>query len=352
MALYNPGAGQTDWRKQLQQVKQPTAMSQGGQQAGLGSNYQTQPQARTATTTQPTGQSAVYNAAASPSAAALNPDNVNWGTQNPGAGGTAPNTSGSPANGYGYGSGAAYTAKDPRYGGAYNAENYKTPPTLYYEQGFQTDDRVDPIFFMSDNIAGDDYVANVFSQNAAAAQAGGWTPDTGMGMTRTMKDIYNTLGTLNVDSVDFYQGLKGSSGMDFASWAAANGLPADGGENYWAWKMFENWNNLSSNGTIRPGGTTNPNNMTPNPNDGKDPAMLDDPLKRNPKRNKREHKNNGGGGGGGNGGRGPNGPHGGSGYGPQGQQGPGGGRPNNGGGGNKNNNNKGGGNNKNNNKKK
>ena len=80
MALYNPSAGQTDWRKTLQQsMQQPGAISQGGQVAGLGGSYGQQPQARSATVTQPQGSGTPYNAAASPSATFNNPDNNNWG---------------------------------------------------------------------------------------------------------------------------------------------------------------------------------------------------------------------------------------------------------------------------------
>lgn len=341
MALYNPGA--TDWKKQLKTTMQPAAVSTGGQMAGLGGTQQ--PQAKTATTTQPAQQSAVYNAAASTMA---NPDNVNWGTPNPGSGGTAPNTLGSSANGYGYAQAPAYTAKDPRYGGAYNAEDYKSAPTLYYEDNYTTDPNIGAVFNVSDGqrgLPGDEYVADVFRQNAEAAARGGWSPDTGMGMTSTMREIYDTLGTLNVDNAQFYAGLQGTPGMDYATWAAANGIPADGGDNQWGYLMFDNWNKLGG------GGTTNPNNATPDPNSGPNPNP-EGPVNQSGNKNKKNNNNGGGrknNGGGGGGGR-NNGPYGGSGYGPQGQQGPGGGRPS--GGNNNKNNNNGGGNKNNNNKKK
>lgn len=356
MALYNPGAGQTDWRKQLKTVTQQSpAVSAGGQQAGLGGTQQ--PQARTTQTTHPSGGSAVYNASASPSAAALNPDNINWGTGGtPGAGGTAPNTLGSSANGYGYGQAPAYTAKDPRYGGAYNAENYKGQPTLYYEDNYTTDPNIGAVFNVSDGqrgLPGDEYVADVFRRNAEAAARGGWSPDTGMGMTSAMREIYDTLGTLNVDNAQFYAGLQGTPGMDYASWAAANGIPANGGDNQWGYLMFDNWNKLGGGGAA-PG---NPNENPPGAADMPWPSQVDQEFDKNKNRNRRNNNNGGGNKGGGGRGNGANGPHGGSGYGPQGQQGPGGGRPNGGGGnkgggGNNKNNNNGGGNKNNNNKKK
>jgi hypothetical protein len=357
MALYNPGAGQTDWRKQLKtSMQQPPAASPGGQMAGLGGTQQ--PQARTATTTQPQGQQGVYNAASSPSATSLNPDNINWGTQGGstpvGSGGTPPNTSGSPANGYGYAQPAGqypggYTAQS-RYGGYYNEGDYKFAPSLYnpVQDNWSSSDAVPDILSrVSDSVArtGEEYIAS-FARGVQPDNGMALNGNTNMGMTSDMREVYDAFGTLNIDNPQFYAGLDVQPGMSLQQFAGQYGLDAS---HPWVQNMYNNAMNPQINPTIA-AGAADPNSG-PNPNP-EGPVVQEDNKKRRNNNNGNGHKNNGGGGGGNRGGNGGNGPHGGSGYGPQGMQGPGGGRPNNGnnnnGGGNKNN---GGGKNNNNKKK-
>lgn len=399
MALYNPSAGQTDWRKTLQQsMQQPGAISQGGQVAGLGGSYGQQPQARSATVTQPQGSGTPYNAAASPTATFNNPDNNNWG-MTPDPNQTAPQMYPG-ANG----GGGGYFSDGSSYGGGGWASGF-TPgngqnPTMTQDQYGQYQQNYTQNWASNSLIApeqtgafGEDAHAWSVAYQQRASQMGyppgsygqvtrnrgvDWISPDGVGPNGEVGH-YVSFGPSG--SVDPRTGIDWSinkeAGMhdwemtpeqfvqyhgdwvqayakDPAALQAALNDPEDP-----IWQHIDPADLQAAIALVGNGGTGGPGGSNDGiPGNDQDPTVVQDNSNGNGNgrrnRGRRGGRHNGGGNGGRNGGR-NNGPHGGSGYGPGGAYGPGGGRPNgggrggNGGGGgnnNRNNNNNKGGNNK------
>jgi hypothetical protein len=144
--------------------------------------------------------------------------------------------------GGGGGGGLGYFDSTTPAGANYASSNYMgTPGIIPYQENFSTDPNIASLFNTPSSYTGgdaDQWIGERMQGGANPNLIGGRNV-VGSGGTAEMNEALGALGTLNVDNAAFYQGLKPAA--DFASFAAANGLPATGGSGGWAMNLYNNY---------------------------------------------------------------------------------------------------------------